>query len=337
MVIGEPCLVIGFKHIKPMFRMAKGTIKGHMGMKVPMNIMWRITNRCNSKCSYCNIWKRKQKELTTKQILSLIDEMDELGTARIGFVGGEAFLRDDFEQIVDYVKSKGIFVTLVSNGCLVPNNVALLKKLDHLVLSFDGRKENHERGRMKGSFSHVMKAFGTCKQEGITVLTNTVLNKHNLDDLDYILKVVSDFGFSATFNVLQGNCEYPSNEVYRTALNHLLTRKKQGHPIVLSEKALKFLIKWPDYSKFVKNKYPGFKCWAGQLIYNIDTDGTIAACDIMSHMRKDNPDATKGLKRAIAQVKKECQACTCAHVIEYNYMLSLKIGVIKGWIMTIFG
>ena len=315
---------------------AKSVLLAHLlNKKTPINIMWRITNKCNSRCSYCGIWKKKQKELTTKQIFSLINEMKKCGTQRIGFVGGEAFLRDDFEQIVDYVKSKGIYTTLVSNGCFVPKNMKIVKKLDYLVLSFDGKKENHEKGRIKGSFDKVIKAFNACKKNNVKVLTNTVLNKYNLTDIDYILDSAKKYGFKCTFNLLQGGGDvYPSNEEYRRAINHLIKRKKQGAPIVLSIKAMKFLRKWPDYRKFMaKKEVKGFKCWAGQLIFNIDTDGKIAACDIMTHILKNNPNCVKlGFEKAYKLVSKnECKACTCSHVIEYNYMFSLSPSVIFDW------
>jgi len=307
--------------------------------KVPINIMWRITNKCNLKCSYCSIWKKKQKELSTKQILGLIDQMKGCGTQRIGFVGGEAFLRPDFEQIIDYVKKKGIYITLVSNGCQVQETLDIVKKLDYLVISFDGTKKNHERGRTKGSFDNVMRCFNFCKRNRIRVLTNTVLNKYNLGDIDYILDTVSAYGFHSTFNLLQGGDCYPSADEYRLALDYLIMKKRKGAPIVLSVKTMKFLKNWSDYRRFTtKKKMKGFKCWAGELIYNIDTDGKIAACDIMTHMKDDNPSCIKhGLNKAYHMVSKEgCQACTCAHVIEYNNMFSFSPSVIKDWGQMIF-
>jgi len=108
--------------------------------KTPINVMWRINNRCNSRCTYCNIPHRKQKEPTTSQILNLIDQMKKAGTQRIGFVGGEPLVRNDMEEIIEYCKTKGIYTTMVTNGYLVPNNISLLKKLDHLIISFDGKK-----------------------------------------------------------------------------------------------------------------------------------------------------------------------------------------------------
>lgn len=310
-----------------------------LGRRTPVNVMWRITNKCNSRCSYCDIWKREQKELDTEQILTMIDEMKVCGTQRIGFVGGEAFLRRDFEEIVDYVKSKGIYCTLVSNGCLVPKNLRVLKKLDYLVLSFDGKKKNHENGRMKGSFDIVMKAFRFCKRNKVKVLTNTVLNKHNLNDIDYILDTVSEYGFRCTFNVLQGGDCYPEPEEYRKVFDKLIKRKDEGAPIVLSKKAMRFLRGWPDYTNFMtKENIHGFKCWAGELIFNIDTDGKIAACDIMAHVKKNNPSCVEhGFSKAYKLVEKDgCKACTCAHVIEYNYMFSLKPQVIKDWTKLVF-
>jgi MoaA/NifB/PqqE/SkfB family radical SAM enzyme len=320
---------------KAAYRVAKGLLIGKLfNKRVPINVMWRVTNRCNAKCTYCQIRKQKKKELSTSQIFKIIDELDSLGCARIGFVGGEAFIREDFGAIVDYVKSKGIYVTLVSNGILVPSNMDIVRKLDCLVLSFDGRKENHEKGRMKGTYNQLMKAFEVCKDNRINVLTNTVLNKHNLDDIDFILDTVNKHGYHCTFNLLQGG-DYPKAEDYRRALLKLKKRKMEGAPIVLSENAIQFLHDWPDYEKCMSKDFKGFKCWAGELIFNIDTDGKIAACDIMSHVKK-NPSAQSGLKKAIENVSKEgCVACTCAHVIEYNYMFSLSPEVISSWLRVV--
>jgi MoaA/NifB/PqqE/SkfB family radical SAM enzyme len=303
--------------------------------RIPLNVMWRITNKCNSRCSYCSIWKKEQKELTTGQIKSLIDQMAASGTQRIGFVGGEAFLREDFGEIVDYVKEKKIFVTLVSNGCMVPDNMDIVRKLDYLVISFDGRKENHERGRMEGSFDNVIKSFDACHKNNVKVLTNTVLNKYNLDDIDYILDTVQKYSFKSTFNVLQGKTDcFPPDELYRKTFEHLIRKKDEGAPIVLSKKAMRFLQEWPDYRRYVtKDKMGDFKCWAGRLIFNIDTDGRIAPCDILTHIRDSNPSCVElGLSKAISSISPHgCQACTCSHVIEYNYMFSLNPSVIFDW------
>jgi MoaA/NifB/PqqE/SkfB family radical SAM enzyme len=310
-----------------------------LNKRVPINIMWRLTNRCNSNCKYCSIKVRRQPELNRAQIFSLISQMANCGTKRIGFVGGEALLRPDFEQIVDKVRETGIYVTLVTNGSLVPEKIALLKKLDCLVISFDGTKANHERGRGKGSFSNVMKAFVLCQKNRIKVLSNTVLNKYNLEDIDFILDTAKRYGFKCTFNLLQSSDCYPTDDSYRKALDLLIQKKKRGAPIVLSLKTMLFLRRWPDYKEFTTTtEVSGFKCWAGTLIFNIDTDGRIAACDVLSNRLKNNPSCIElGFEQAYQRVQTaQCKACTCAHVIEYNYIFSLHPSVMWDWAKLVF-
>ena len=328
-------------HFKNLLNIANAVLFANIfNKKTPINIMWRITNKCNYRCSYCEIWRERHKDLNTNQILSLIDQMTECGTQRIGFVGGEAFLRRDFEQIVDYVKEKGIYVTLVSNGSLVSSNIRIVKKLDCLVLSFDGRKGNHEKGRCRGSFDNVIKAFKICKKNKIKLITITVLNKYNLNDIDYVLDMARKYRFKSNFHLLQGKADcYPSNNQYKNAINYLIKRKKNGAPILSSLKTLKFLKDWSDYKKFITRRNPNkFKCWGGELIFNIDTDGKIAACDILTHMLKNNPSCIDlGFEKAFKLVRKNgCKACTCAQYIDYNYMFSLSPSVIFDWIKFIF-
>jgi MoaA/NifB/PqqE/SkfB family radical SAM enzyme len=308
--------------------------------KVPANVMWRITNRCNSQCEYCGISTRKQKELSTAQIMSLIDQMAAAGAQRIGFVGGEALLREDFADVLDYVKSKDIYVTLVSNGYLIPQKIDIAKRLDCLVLSFDGRKENHERNREKGAFDKVMKAIKAARKNGINLLSNTVLTKYNLDDIDFVLDTAKKYGFYCTFNLVQFAPDIvPKDKDYREAIRKLIREKKKGAPIVLSYRTLNFLLEWTDFKKFVsEKKVTGFRCLAGKLICNIDTDGRIAPCDILSHVNKTlNPSCVElGFAKAFHTMQEPpCKACTCTHVIEYNYMFSFHLDVIWDWLKVV--
>jgi len=308
--------------------------------KTPLNVMWRITNRCNSKCKYCVIRDRKMRELPTSGILNLINQMSKAGTQRIGFVGGEALLREDFGQIIEHAKKKGIYVTLVSNGYLIPEKIQLVKNLDCLILSLDGKKINHERDREPGAYEKAIAALESASKEKINVLTNTVLTKYNLKDIQFILETAQRYGFKSTFNLLQGAPEMlPSKEGYRKAIREVIESKKKGMPVVLSFKTLHMLEEWGDYAKPLScTPIKGFKCWAGKLIFNIDTDGSIAPCDIISNIKSNNPNcADIGLKKAIDSMHEpDCKACTCAHVLEYNHIFSLSLPVIHDWAKVVF-
>jgi len=308
--------------------------------RIPLNVMWRLTDRCNSECDYCYIRNQSRKELDTDQVLHIVDELHSLGVFRIGLVGGEVFIREDIEKIVDHILKKNILLTIVSNGSFVPEYENIVKKINCLVLSFDGAKKSHERGRQKGSFNKLMTAFDYCRNEQINVLTITVLNRYNLNDLDFIINTVSEYGFKCNFHLLQAGPEhYPANEEYRTSIDRLITRKKAGAPIVCSLKTLKMLRNWDNYSYFVSNEPNGnYKCLAGELVFNIDTDGSMSACDIRSYNEEQKPNVVRhGVKEAIERVSRnDCHACTCVPVIEYSNLFALSPSTIINWLRLVY-
>ena len=95
--------------LKNLFNMGGGVLKAKvLNQRVPLNIMLSVTNRCTSNCCYCNISNRKQRELTTREILDLVDQITKMGTQRLGLWGGEPLIRDDIGQIIDYAKKNKI-------------------------------------------------------------------------------------------------------------------------------------------------------------------------------------------------------------------------------------
>ena len=77
-------------------------------------------------------------DFTTRELLKIIDELKEMGTRILTLHGGESLLQRDFGEIVNYAKLKGFYVSLNSNGTLVPKRISELKYLDNLCISMDG-------------------------------------------------------------------------------------------------------------------------------------------------------------------------------------------------------
>ena len=126
------------------------------GWRAPLNVMLSVTNRCNARCSYCNIPQRKQTELTTQEIIDLVDLLAERGCLRVGLWGGEPLVRKDIGTIVDRCAAHGLWTTLDTNGYLFPQFADRLKNLSHLMISLDGRQKNHDANREPGSWAKTM-------------------------------------------------------------------------------------------------------------------------------------------------------------------------------------
>lgn len=325
-----------------LINMGSGALRANIfNAKIPLNVMLSLTNRCTSNCNYCNIPNRKQRELSTKEVFSLIDQLSEAGTQRIGLWGGEPLLRDDIGMIIDYAKQKGLFVTLDSNGYLIEEKADLLKNLDHLLLSLDGPEHVHELNRGKGSFRKLMAAIKLLRKK-IPIWTITVLTKNNLESVDFILETAMEYEFLTSFQVLHHNdvlgrnlsSLLPAREAYRAAIKKLIFKKKKGFPIASSYRYFEHILDWPDFEKTTLPYSVGkLKCWAGKLYCNVDTDGAVYPCSLLIGKTGSLNYLDAGFKKAFERMPEfNCGACNASCFTEYNYIYSLNIGSILLWL-----
>jgi MoaA/NifB/PqqE/SkfB family radical SAM enzyme len=327
---------------KNLIKMGWGAVRGNLfNKRLPLNVMLSVTNRCPSQCSYCNIPNRKQRELGTSEIFDLIDQIARLGCQRLGLWGGEPLIRDDIDKIISYAKTKGLFVSLDSNGYFLPQKLKLINNLDHLILAFDGPQKLHDLNRGPGSFHKTMAAIEAAS--GILPFwTITVITKNNLDSVDFILDNARKYGFLTTFQLLHHNEQLagnqdslmPSAESCRDVIKQLIKEKKKGAPIASSLNYLYHILHWPDYRvRSYSYKVNKLKCWAGRLYCNVDTDGSVYPCSLLVGTVKASNFLEDGFKKAFDNLRQNyCNGCMASCFTEYNYLYSLDIGTIIEWI-----
>ncbi|OGL50058.1 MAG: hypothetical protein A2161_12760, partial [Candidatus Schekmanbacteria bacterium RBG_13_48_7] len=251
-----------------------------------------------------------------------------MGTQRLGLWGGEPLIRDDIGEIITYSKAKGMYVTMDTNGHLLPSRIDAIRGIDHVVIGFDGPEEIHNRNRGEGTFEKVIKAFEA--GNGILKLwTITVLTKENIGHIDDILDTADKYKLLTTFQVVHHNDFLgkevagfiPSKEEYQQAIRHLIKRKEQGAPIVSSYNYLNYLLKWDDFSVPMKETMVNnLKCWAGKLYCNVDTDGKVYPCSLLIEKMEALNFLDVGFKKAFDHIKEiSCKSCDASCFTEYNY------------------
>lgn len=328
--------------IKKLFNMGIASLNANLtGSSTPLNVMISVTNRCPARCSYCNIPNRQQREMNTAEIISLFDQLKKLGTQRIALWGGEPLIRDDIGYLIDYAKKEcGFFVSIDTNGYLVPEKINQLSSLDVVVISFDGPRDVHDENREPGSYDKVIAALqAACRDHN--VFTITVLTNRNIAHIDDILDTAREIGFATTFQLphhtkcLASEDEHlmlSENEAYRDAIRHIIKRKREGYPIVSSYQYLNRLLKWKDYSQYVSPENLGLTCWAGKLYCNVDTDGTVYPCSGTIGTMPAKNFLEVGFKAAFESIgEPACKSCIASCFTEYNYMHSFQLGVIWNW------
>lgn len=87
--------------------------------KWPFKITFALTYKCNLRCLYCKIWERpSRKELELENIKKFLLSINYLRWVHL--TGGEIFLRNDIEEILNFLieKSNLSILTFPTNGIL---------------------------------------------------------------------------------------------------------------------------------------------------------------------------------------------------------------------------
>ena len=82
----------------------------------PISIYLALTNQCPNNCVYCSAKnKQNKKDLTTKEWIDTIKDIQNMGTPIIGLTGGEPMVRQDLLDIVESIDDRSVS-TLFTSG-----------------------------------------------------------------------------------------------------------------------------------------------------------------------------------------------------------------------------
>ncbi len=155
-----------------------------MENRYPKIVCWRITSKCNRKCSFC--FRPNRKELNTKEVCKIIDKLAACGVKGIGVTGGEPLLRKDIVKILKHIWEKDIKICLATNTDFYFKYQKFINKyVSAIGIPIEGSKrEIHDLIRGDGSFCNVINTINKiCTKSRLKMYFSTVLTKDNIDDL----------------------------------------------------------------------------------------------------------------------------------------------------------
>jgi MoaA/NifB/PqqE/SkfB family radical SAM enzyme len=330
-----------FRLIKARLKLPYEILKCHISNNYkPLVILLYLTDRCNSKCRYCvgNWSGRKIKDYTTDEVKKIIDECRSLGSIHITIHGGELLLRNDTKEIIDYLKENKFYVNVVTNGILLPSKIDEIANVDSLCISLDGREENNDYNRGKGTYKASMTAIKLAKEKGFRLTVQSTLTNRSVKDIEYLCRQAKEIGYFQQFSLLLKPLTPEekelglSDEGARDALRQILKLKKEGYPVFTSYRALKNAINWPygfDKQRLeIAELPPGnklIKCFFGKLKIAIDADGFAYPCSTLNDSRVSNELNVKdvGVKKAYEHIlkNKPCEACYYLTQNDWNLLL----------------
>ena len=88
--------------------------------RLAVGAMFELTYRCNFDCVHCYVVQPgREGELTTAEVLRILEELREVGTLFLTFTGGDPLTRPDFELIWVAARRLGFVVSLFTNAALI--------------------------------------------------------------------------------------------------------------------------------------------------------------------------------------------------------------------------
>ncbi|NCB03824.1 MAG: radical SAM protein, partial [Spirochaetia bacterium] len=168
-------------------------------MIAPIKLFINVDNRCNLECIHCFSASSPigNYHIPYSKFIEIIDEAYEIGVFLFVIGGGEPLIRGDIWDIVSYIRSKGMGVSLTTNGTICNDEIIQnIKKYDvRMNISFDGKEETHDYIRGKGgAYRNALKTVKTMLISGISPTIRFTLMPMNIKDTAHMISLADTLG-----------------------------------------------------------------------------------------------------------------------------------------------
>jgi len=324
----------------------------------PAQLIFFVTNRCNSRCRHCFYWqnlnKRLEEELTLLEIEKISRSMGNL--LWLFLSGGEPFLRDDLVEIcrVFYKNNHPKSIIIPTNGILVEKITNDLEKIAQscpsskliIQISIDEIGKRHDKIRgYPGNFAKIEELVPKLKEikkryKNLAIQANIVFCRYNQDRIIEIYDYLYErFGFdNICLSLVRGRPkEIAAKDVdlekYWQAHQYIRKTKRFTHyTSILSHLITKkedMQVELFIYS-FI-NKKAVIPCLASQHSAVLLPNGDLVLCELrpekIGNLRKANYDFKKLWHlSSIWRLREKIKGCYCTQECVYTVNVFLNPG-----------
>jgi radical SAM protein with 4Fe4S-binding SPASM domain len=172
---------------------------------VPISVHLDVTYRCNERCEHCYLDHDGDGEMTTAEILNLLDQLAAAGVFFLTISGGEPLIRRDCFEIIEYARALRFNVKLKTNAVLIREKEARrLRELnvEQVQISvYSHRSEVHDGiSKLPGSLNRTLAGVRLLRSHGLKVTLANVLMKGNLHDSEGVRLLAAEVGAHYTLD-----------------------------------------------------------------------------------------------------------------------------------------
>jgi radical SAM protein with 4Fe4S-binding SPASM domain len=262
--------------------------------KIPVSVVWEITLACNLNCQHCGsrAGKVRPRELSVSECFDIIGQLKRLGTRDIGIIGGEAFLKKGWLDIIEKITQEGMDCAIQTGAYNFDEEKIILAKkagIKNIGVSIDGLEDAHDsiRGK-KGSFRHAVTCLQNLKKHNIPASVNTVITNRNKEQLEELMEILISCGaknWQLQFAVAMGNAVNNDDLLVQPYNIKGIIDKVAGFYIralannLLIQPGNNFGYFGPHEYMWRAGNFGHFEgCSAGHTAIGLEADGTIKGC-----------------------------------------------------------
>ena len=247
----------------------------------PYLIYYSITYRCNAKCITCLRWKNESlsEELTLEKHKDIVSQLHRwLGVFGLSFTGGEAFVKEDFLDLVEHAYKLNISTNVATNGIVFEGEMRdkiAETGLNSIIFSLNSIEPDiHDRYKgILGLHEKIVEAIKYIKKRHprIRVGVLCLIAKDTYKNLGDFVEWVNDLGvdtidFQPIYGIhsdkvsfdlpVLGSHSTPLAEIddideLKKQINFLIQKQEDGVPIVIPKTNLETIPKYfQDIKKF---------------------------------------------------------------------------------------
>ncbi len=176
-----------------------------LALGVPLSVQLDVTYRCNERCVHCYLDHVDHGEMSTAEIVRVLDQLAEAGTFFLTFSGGEVFLRKDFLDLVAHARGLLFNVKVKTNGVLIRERQAQrLRELgvEQVQISVYSHRADVHDAITSGAvrLARTLRAIRFLTAQGLKVTIANVLMTTNAHDHAGVQALAGELGVEYTLD-----------------------------------------------------------------------------------------------------------------------------------------